>query len=140
VKAESRRSSFRRGRLVAAIVAPLLWLGAASAPAQDRPAQDKKAVVRVGDSELSLCGASPHAQTYGKSLCLRGRVRAVMTEARTARAQGGGLVEGALYSVVKDTYDERGNLTLAELSDSGNGPGPVGVVFRRGLNSYDEQV
>ena len=139
MKAESPRRLFRRGRLVAAILAPLLSLGAAAAPAQDKKAQDGKAVVRIGDGELSLCGASPRAQTYGKRLCLRGKVRAVTTEARTARAQGGGLVEGALYSVVRDTYDERGNLTLAELSDSGNGPGPVGVVFRRGVNSYDEQ-
>ena len=55
------------------------------------------------------------------------------------RAQGGGLVESAPYSVVKDTYDERGNLTLAEISDSSNGPAPVGVLFRRGVISYDEQ-
>jgi hypothetical protein len=139
VRSERPRRLFRRRRLVAAILAPLLSLGAVSAPAQDRPAQDKKAEVRIGDSELSLCGKSRHAQNYEKSLCLRGRVRAITTESRTARAQGGGLVEGALYSVVRDTYDERGNLTLVEISDSGNGPGPLGVVFRRGVNRYDGQ-
>ena len=53
--------------------------------------------------------------------------------------QGGGFVEGALYFVGRNTYDERGDLVLSELSDSGNGPGPVGVVFRRGVNSYDER-
>lgn len=131
---------FRRGKLVAAFVALLLSLGAAAALAQDRPAQDKKAEVRVGDNELSRCGAaSLRGETTYEKACLRGKVRAVTTEARTARAQGGGFVEGALYFVGRDTYDERGNLTLAELSDSGNGPGPVGVVFRRGVNRYDGQ-
>jgi hypothetical protein len=138
VKAESPRGRFRRGKLVAAVVAPLLALGAASAPAQDK--QDKKAVVQVGDGELSKCGGAPlRGETTYEKACLRGKVRAVTTEARTARAQGGGFVEGALYFVGEDTYDERGNLTLVELSDSGNGPGPVGVVFRRGVYSYDEQ-
>jgi hypothetical protein len=93
----------------------------------------------VSDSDLSKCGAPPHAQTDSEKSCLRGKVRAVMTEARTARPLGGGLVEGALYFVGRDTYDERGNVTLMELSDSGNGPGPVGVVFRRGVRSFDEQ-
>lgn len=134
MKAGNSRRFLRRGRLVAAILSLLLSLGAAPAPAQDG-----KAVVRIGDGELSLCGALPRAQTAGEKLCLRGKIRAVTTEARTARAQGGGLVEGPVYFVGRDTYDERGNLTLAELSDSGNGPGPVGVVFRRGVNSYDEQ-
>lgn len=134
MKAENRRRFLRRGKLFAAIVGPLLSLGAASAPAQD-----KKAVVQIGDGELSRCGASPRAKATGEKSCLRGRIRAVTTEARTAQSQGGGLVEGRLYFVGKDTYDERGNLTLAELSDSGNGPGPVGVVFRRIVNGFDEQ-
>ncbi|MDX6484426.1 MAG: hypothetical protein QOE95_2197 [Gaiellaceae bacterium] len=137
MKAVRPRGLFRHGKLFAAIVAPLLSLGVAAAPAQDK--QDKKAVVRVGESELSRCGASPSAKTSSEKSCLQGKVRGITTEARMARALGGGLVEGALYSVAKDTYDERGNVTLIELSDSGNGPGPVGVVFRRGVNSYDEQ-
>jgi hypothetical protein len=138
VKAERPRGFFRRGKLVAAIVAPLLSLGAPAAPAQD--GQGGKAVVRLGDGELSRCGAaSPRVETGYEKACLRGKVRAVTTEARTARAEGGGVVEGALYSVVRNTYDERGNLTLVELSDSGNGPGPVGLVFRRGVRSFDEQ-
>jgi hypothetical protein len=134
LRAENRRRPFRYAKLAAATVAALLSLGAAAAPAQD-----KKSEVRVGDGELSRCGTPPGDKfTAGKS-CLRGKVRAVTTEARRARPQGGGLVEGALYFVGRDTYDGRGNLTLAELSDSGNGPGPVGVVFRRGVNSFDEQ-
>jgi len=93
VKAERPRTLFRRGKLAAAIIAPLLSLGAASAPAQDK--QVKKAVVQIGDGELSRCGAaSPHAKTAGEKSCLRGKVRAVTTEARKARAEGGGLVEG----------------------------------------------
>ena len=136
MKAERPRRLFRHGKLVAAIVAPLLSLGAAAAPAQEK--QDKQAV-QVRDGELSRCGASPHAKTASEKLCLRGKVRAITTETRTVRAQGGGLVESAPYSVVKDTYDERGNLTLVEISDSSNGPAPVGVVFRRGVISFDEQ-
>jgi YD repeat-containing protein len=138
VKAESPRRLFRHGKLVVVIVAPLLLLGVAvSAPAQDR--QDKKPVVQVNDGDLSLCGASPRAKTASEKSCLRGKVRAITAEAGTARPQGGGLVEGTLYLVTKDTYDERGNVTLREISDSGNGPGPVGLVFRRGVNGYDEQ-
>jgi hypothetical protein len=128
---------FGRARLVAAVVAALLALGASPAPAQDKP--DRKPAVQVSDSDLSKCGASPRAETDREKMCLRGKVRTVTTEARTARGQGGAVVEGALYSVVRETYDERGNRTLTELSDSGNGPGPVGVVFRRGVNSLDEQ-
>jgi hypothetical protein len=138
LKAERPRTLFRRRRLAAAI-ALLLSPGATAAPAQDGPAEGQKAEVRVLDSDLSKCGASPRAQTASEKLCLRGKVRAVTTEARTGRAQGGGVTEGALYSVARDTYDERGNLTLTELSDGGNGPGPVGVVFRRGVFDFDEQ-
>jgi hypothetical protein len=137
VKAERPRRLFRHRKLVAAIIAPLLLLGVAAAPARDK--QAKQAAVQIGDGELSKCGASPSAKTSSEKSCLRGKVRAITTEARTARALGGGMVEGALYSVTKHTYDERGNVTLIELSDSGNGPGPVGVIFRRGVNSYDEQ-
>ena len=137
MKAERSRTHLRRRRLAAAVIA-LLSLGALAAPAQDRLAEGKKAEVRIFDSELSTCGASPRAQTSSEKVCLRGKVRAVTTEARTGRAQGGGVIEGALYSVARDTYDERGNLTLTELSDSGNGPGPVGVLFRRGVFSFDE--
>lgn len=137
MKAESHRRLFRHGKLVVAVVAPLLSLGAAaSAPAQDK--QDKKPVVQVSDGDLSWCGASPRAETDSEKRCLRGRVRAVTTEARTARPYADGFTEGVPYSVIKETYDERGNLTLAELSDSGNGPGPVGVVFRRVVNGFDE--
>jgi YD repeat-containing protein len=140
VKTERLDRPFRRGKLVAAIVAPLLSLGAASATAQDKPARDKKAVVRVGDGELSRCGAAPlRGETTHAKACLRGKVRAVTTEARAAREEGGVVVEGALYFVGRDTYDERGNLTLSELSDSSNGPGPVGAVFRRGVFGFDEQ-
>lgn len=139
MKAERPRTPSRRRRLAAAAAAALLSLGAAvSAPAQEK--QNEKPAVQVSDSELSQCGASPRAQTAAEKSCLRGKVRAVTTESRTARAQGGGvIVEGPVYSVNRHTYDERGNLTLAELSDSGNGPGPVGVVFRRGVFSFDEQ-
>jgi hypothetical protein len=138
VKAESPRRLFRHGKLVVAIIAPLLLLGAeTAAPAQDK--QDKQPPARISDGDLSPCGASPSAKTDSEKSCLRGKVRAITTEARMARAQDGGMVEGALYFVGKETYDERGNKTLIELSDSGNGPGPVGVVFRRGVNSYDEQ-
>lgn len=137
MEVERHRRPFRRGKLVAAIVVPLLSLGAVVAPARGR--QDKKAVVQVGEGELSRCGASSGAKTTSEKRCLRGKVRSVTTGARTARAQGGGFVEGPLYFVGRDTYDERGNLTLAELSDSGNGPGPVGVVFRRVVNSFDQQ-
>jgi hypothetical protein len=138
VKAESPRRLFRHGKLVVVIVAPLLLLGASvSAPAQDK--QDKRPVVQIGDGDLSLCGASPRAKNDSEKSCLRGKVRAITKEAKTARPLGGGFVEGDLYSVNKETYDERGNRTLIEISDSGNGPGPVGVVFRRGVNSYNEQ-
>jgi hypothetical protein len=135
VKAESHRRLSLRGKLIVAIVATLLALGAAVSA----PAQDEKPAARIGDGDLSLCGASPRAKTASEKSCLRGKVRAITTEARTAGRQDGGLVEGPLYFVGKETYDERGNLTLVELSDSGNGPGPVGVVFRRGVNGYDEQ-
>lgn len=135
MKTERPRRPFRKGRLFAAVAAALLSFSVAAA--QDRP--DRKAVVQIGDGELSKCGAPPSAKTSSEQRCLRGRVRTVTTEARRARAEGGAPVGGAPYFVGRDTYDERGNLTLAELSDSGNGPGPVGVVFRRGLNSYDEQ-
>jgi len=135
VKAESHRRLFSHGKLVVVIVAPLLLLGVAVSAS----AQDKQPVVRISDSELSRCGASPSEKFNSKKACLRGKVRVVTAEARTARAQGGGLVEVSLYSVARDTYDERGNVTLMELSDSGNGPGPVGVVFRRGVHSFDEQ-
>ena len=101
--------------------------------------QDKKAEVRISDSDLSSCGGARSDKLTSEKVCLRGKVRVVTTEARTARPLGGGLVEGAPYSVTRATYDERGKLTLMELSDIGNGPGPVGVVFRRGVNSYDEQ-
>jgi hypothetical protein len=137
VKAERPRRLFRHGKLFAAVFAPLLSLGVAAAPAQEK--QEKRSEVRVSDSELSKCGASPRAKSDSERSCLRGKVRAITTEGRAARAQGGGLVEGPLYFVSKDTYDERGNATLMELSDGGNGPGLVGVVFRRGVNSYDEQ-
>ena len=137
MKTERPRRLLRHAARAAAVVAPLLLLGAPSAPAQDR--QDKKAVVQVSDGELSRCGASPGAKTAGEKSCLRGKIRAVMASATTARARGGGLVESAPYSVVKDTYDERGNLTLVEISDSSNGPAPVGVLFRRGVFSYDEE-
>jgi len=139
VRAERPRSLFRRAKLAAATVIPLLLLGAAFAHAQDRPAADRKAAVHVSDSELSKCGAAPLRGEFYERACLRGGVRMVTTEARTARAQGDGLVEGALYFVGRNTYDARGNLVLSELSDSGNGPGPVGVVFRRGVFCYDEQ-
>jgi hypothetical protein len=135
VKAESPRRLFRHGKLVVAIVAPLLAPGAVFSA----PAQDKKPVAQIGPSDLSVCGAPPRAKTDKERLCLRGKVRAVTTETRTVRAQGGGLVEDPIYLVTKETYDERGNRTLIEISDSGNGPGPVGVVFRRGVNSFDEQ-
>lgn len=135
MKVERLRRLFSHARLVAAILTPLLAPGATASA----PAQDKKAVVQVSDSDLSRCGASRSDKFSTKNACLRGKVRLVTTEARTARGEAGGLVEGPLYSVVRDTYDERGNLTLAELSDSGNGPGPVGVVFRRGVQSFDEQ-
>lgn len=132
MKAERVRRPFRPARLVAVVVAPLLALGAVAAPAQDR-----KAAVQVSDSDLSRCGASRGEKFTVKKACLRGRVRVVTTEDGAARAQDGALVEGPLYSVVRDTYDERGNLTLMEISDSGNGPGPLGVVFRRGVHSFD---
>lgn len=136
MKAENSRRLFRHGKL--AVVAPLLLLVVAVfAQAQDK--QDKKFVVRVSDSELSRCGMSPSEQFTSKRACLRGKVRVVTAEARTAQPQGGGFIEGDLYSVVRDTYDERGNVTLMELSDSGNGPGPVGVLFRRGVHGFDEQ-
>ena len=138
MKAERPRTLFRHVKLVAAAVAPLLLLGAAaSAPARDK--KDERAVVQVHDGELSRCGATPRAKTASEKSCLRGKVRSITTETRTVRAQGGGLVESAPYSAVKDTYDERGNLTLAEISDSSNGPAPVGVLFRRGVITYDEQ-
>ena len=137
MRRERARSFFRHAGLVAAIIAPLLPPAAAAAPARD--GREKKPPVQVHDSELSRCGTSPRGESAGEKLCLRGKVRAVTREARTARAQAGALVEGAPYFVGKNTYDERGNLILVELSDSGNGPGPVGVVFRRGVNSYDEQ-
>lgn len=105
MKAERPRRLFRNGKLVAAIVAPLLALGAAVSA----PAQDKQAVVQISDSELSRCRASPSDKFNSKQVCLRGRVRAVTTESRTARSLDGGLVEGALYFVGRETYDERGN-------------------------------
>lgn len=135
MKAERLRRLFRHARLTAAILTPLLSLGVTASA----PAQDMKAVVRVSDADLSRCGASRGDKFSTKNACLRGTVRLVMTEARTARPQGGGPAEGSLYFVGRDTYDERGNLTLTELSDGGNGPGPVGVLFRRGVNSFDEQ-
>lgn len=136
MKMESPRRPFRQGKLVVVIVATLLSLCAAVS-AQDK--QDKKFVVEVRDGDLSRCGASPSEKFSSKKACLRGEVRLITTEARTAHAQGGGFVEGSLYSVLRDTYDERGNLTLAEISDHSNGPGPVGVLFRKGVQSYDEQ-
>ena len=140
MKAERARGLFRHGKLAAAVVAPLLTLGAAAAPVQDKQdKQDEKVVVQVSDSELSRCGASPSAKTAGEKRCLRGKVRAITTETRTVRAQGGGLVEGPVYFIGRDTYDDRGNVTLAELSDGSNGPAPVGVLFRRGVISFDEQ-
>lgn len=138
MKAESPRRLFRHGKLVVAIVATLLLLGVAVyAPAQDR--QDKKPLVQISDGDLSRCGTSTSEQLTSKKACLRGRVRVVTAEAKTAQPLGGGFVEGVLYSVVRDTYDERGNLSLAEISDGSNGPGPVGVLFRRGVHSFDEQ-
>ena len=142
MKRERHAGFFGRAKLAAAIVVPLFALGAAAALAQekksDAPAQ-KKSDVRISDGDLSLCGASARAKTDSKKSCLRESVRTVTTEARTARMQDGSMVEGVLYFVGRDTYDKRGDRTLVELSDSGNGPGPVGVVFRRGVQSFDEQ-
>jgi hypothetical protein len=138
VKAETPRRLSQHGRLVVVIVATLLLLGVAvSAPAQDK--REKKPVVDISDGDLSRCGAYARVKTDGKKSCLRGNVRAIKEEARPAQPHGGGYIEGVLYSVIKESYDGRGNLTFVEISDGGNGPGPVGVLFRRGVNSYDEQ-
>jgi len=137
VKAERVRRPFRRGKLFVVVVAPLLSLAAAVATAQGK--QEKKSEVSVGDADMYPCGASPRAETAAEKSCLRGKVRLVTKEMRRANASGGGFVEGVLYSVVKETYDERGNLTLVEISDGSNGPGPVGVLFRRGVQSFDAQ-
>jgi len=143
LKTERHAGFLRHAKLAAAIIAPLFALGAAAALAQekksDAPAQEKKSEVRIGDGDLSLCGVSPRTKTDSEKSCLRERVRTVTTEARPARMQDGSMVEGVLHFVGRDTYDERGNRILIELSDSGNGPGPVGVVFRRGVQSFDEQ-
>lgn len=143
MKAERPGALLRRVTLAAAAAALTLSHGAGAAPAQEESAaRDEQAAaqVTISDADLSPCGPWPTgAQTAAEKMCLRGGVRSVTTEARRARArEGGGFVEGALYSVARATFNERGDVTLWELSDSANGPGPVGVVFRRGVSTFDE--
>ncbi len=134
------RGLFRQRRLVHALTATLLPLAAAAAvaPCAARPqAQNRKTAVQVASGDMNQCGPSRKRKSDADISCLRGKVRAVTAEHFTARTQDGLVVEGDLYAIVKDYFDESGNRTMAEISD--NAPGPVGVVYRRGFFSFDAQ-
>ena len=138
MKVPRPRRHFRRGKLIPVIIATLLPLIAAAGVvlgAAAPQARNKKVEVQIAAADMNLCGPIRERKIDRDVFCLRGKVKTVMTEMRSARAQGGRVVEGVVYAIIKEHFDERGNRTLLEISD--NAPGPVGVVYRRLVFSFD---
>jgi hypothetical protein len=140
MNAQRARGPFRLRKLVPAIIAPLLPLVMSGAALPQ--AQNQKVKEWTISAALDLCGPTRKSKpgrdalTDWDGFCLQGKVKTLIGEDRTTRAEDGLLVEGDVYAISKNHFDERGNLALREAGD--NTFGPIRLVYRLTC-SFDAQ-
>ena len=135
------RNRFRLRKLITAIIAPLLPLVMSGAAQPQAP--NKKVNEQTISADMNLCGPTRKSKpgrdafTDWDGFCLRGKVRTITDEDRKTWIQGGLLVEGDVYGITETHFDERGNITLREVSH--NKFGPAGAYHRRSVFNSDAQ-